>query len=109
MPLDLLQASFACAPVAWRLGPFRGYARSAAPNRALFTFEGAERIVGAWEGLPAPSGSEARYEAHYNSLDKAFRFYDAGADVWHTWRGEDVGLATLYAVGEGAWEWDCKE
>jgi hypothetical protein len=109
MHIDLLQASFACASIARRLGPFRGYARSAAPNRALFTLEGADRIVGEWGRLPAPLGSRARYEAHYNSLDKAFWFYDAGADAWHTWRGEDAGIATLYAVGEGAWEWDCKE
>jgi len=112
MPLDLLPAAFACAPVAHRLrqrlGPFHGYARSDAPNRALFTFEEAERIVDAWRKLPAPSGSEARYEAHYNAIDKAFWFYDAEADAWHTWGGEDVGLATLYAVGEGAWGWDCK-
>jgi hypothetical protein len=113
VPLDLLPSTFACAPISrllrHRIGPFHGFARSSAPNRALFTIEEAERIVGAWKHLPAPADSEAPYEAHYNSIDKAFWFYDAGAEAWHKWDGEDVGLATLYPIGEGLWEWDCQD
>lgn len=115
MPLDLLPATFACAPVgrqlSHRLGPYQGYARADSPNRPVFPFEEAERIVEDWKTLPPPSQRSprgGRYEAHYNSLDKAFWFYDAEADEWYTWKGEDIGLALLYPIGEGAWKWECR-
>lgn len=115
MSSDLIPATFACAPIgrrlSHRLGPYHGYTRTGAPDQPYFAFEEAQRIIEDWKALPVPTQQEqqgTRYKAHYNSTDKAFRFYDAEKDAWHTWQGEDVGVALLYPIGRGAWKWDCR-
>lgn len=114
---DVVPLSSTCNPIGRRLGeslgPYRGFAQSKAPERPLFSFEESERIAQDWRALPAPRlGGEAEdqavYDAHYNSTKKAFRFYDAATGVWHTWVGEELGLAIVYPIGEGAWKWDCR-
>jgi len=126
VPAELLPNRFSCAPVGRRLGqrigPYQGYARAGAAHRPLFPFEEAERIAAAWRALPAqrregsqgatpdeasPEAAGSGYHAHYDHARRAFRFYDAEADVWHTWEGEKAGVATLFPIGEGGWRWEC--
>jgi hypothetical protein len=128
MPLDLLPNTFACAPIghrlSQRLGPYRGYAQAGSPHRPLFSLEQARRIAEDWNALPAPrqlvpqetlaggggsveTSGQTGYYAHFNSIDKTFRFYDPEAATWYTWSGEEAGIATLYPIGEGAWRWEC--
>lgn len=110
--MPLVPATFSCAPIGRRLsqhlGPYTGYTRPDAPERPLFSHEAAQRIMEDWKALPSPERPEgARYDAHFNSQDRSFRFYDPERDAWFAWKGEDVGVAALYPIGEGAWKWAC--
>lgn len=114
MSRHLVPATFSCSPVGRRLGvhlgPYAGYTRPEEPERPLFTREAALRLVADWNALPEPrphAPGSARYEAHYNSNDRTFHFFDAAHDAWHVWEGETVGVATLYPIGAGAWKWEC--
>lgn len=115
MPPGLVPATFSCAPVGGqlsrRIGPYQGYAQDGSLDRPLFSFEEARLIVEGWKALPVPDGRApegSRYDAHFNTRDRTFKFYDPTKDVWHVWEGEAVGVATLYPIGEGAWKWKCR-
>ena len=110
--MSLVPATYSCAPIGRRLshhlGPYTGYSRPDQPERPLFTKETARRIMEDWKALPRPETHAGEpYDAHFNSQDRSFRFYDAERNAWYVWKGEEVGVAALFPIGEGAWKWEC--